>query len=119
MDAFLFPFMEEKRKFIFPDDFRHGADGTEISGGKRGQRVNIMFHRAVVQVGDNVARHIDQDDTVNAKRDQIFLKDFLDSVQLFLTECVRQFLFLRRFPICEPMGIIYRYRSEDPPASPL
>ena len=49
-----------------------------------------MPHLAIVQIGNNIAGHINKDDAFQAKIHQVFLKDFFDTIQLFLIEYVGQ-----------------------------
>ena len=65
--------MKQQRKLIFADDFGHCADSTEIAGRQSRQRINIMLFFPIVQVGDDVAGHIDQKNTADPIVDEVLL----------------------------------------------
>jgi hypothetical protein len=88
MDVLLLAFVKQQGELVLSDDFGHGAYGAEISRGERRQRVNVMLLFAVVQIGDDVPGHVDQEDTPDAVVDQLRFKNILDPVELFLIKRV-------------------------------
>ena len=73
MDIFLFAFMEQQRKFIFTDDFGHCADSAEIACRQGRQRLTIMLFFPIIEVGDDVAGHINQKNTADSIFDKILI----------------------------------------------
>jgi hypothetical protein len=100
MDIFFFSLMKQQRKLIFADNLGHCADSAEIAGRQGRQRINIMLLFPIIQVGDDVAGHIDQKNTADPIFNKILLQNILYSIELFLTQCVRQLPLLNRM-ICD------------------
>jgi hypothetical protein len=80
MDVLLFAFMEQQGKLALPDDFRHGADRAEISSRQSGQRIDVVLVIAVIEAGDDIAGHVDQENTVDTDINQIRLQYLVDIV---------------------------------------
>lgn len=88
MNVFLFAFVKQEGKLAFTDDFGHGTYRAEITGGECGQRVYIVLVFSVVEAGNDIARHIDQENTVNPDIHKIRLENVVYAVKLFLAERV-------------------------------
>lgn len=90
MNVLIFPFVKQKRKFVFPDDFGHGAHRPEITRRKSRKGIDVMFVFPVIQGGNDISRHVDQHNTMHAERNQLLLQYPFYPIKLFLIECVRQ-----------------------------
>ncbi len=90
IDIFLFPLMKQQKDIFLSDHLGHGADGSEVARSQCRQGVDIEIGLPVALVGNDIARHVEQKDTMNTHVHEVDPQDAVDTFQLFRPQCVIQ-----------------------------
>src|SRR6056297_2134325 len=87
MDTLFFTLMKKQREFLLPDYIGHHTDSPVVTGSQRKHIVTLI---PAVQINNDIAGQIHQDNTLNAHIDHFLLEDVLDRFNLLLIKLNRK-----------------------------